>query len=159
MKVSTLEDVLVIKLRALHDIEQQIIKALPKVSKAVNNSEVKELLDEHLAETMEQARRLEDALAVFGKKPQRLTVEGVRGLVADAEWVMKELDVESVELHDAMILGSLHYVEHYEMAGYMVAIEMARQSGRKEVLELLQTTLKEEEDAGKKVLKAMKAVA
>jgi ferritin-like metal-binding protein YciE len=42
-------------------------------------------------------------------------------------------------------------VEHYEMAGYMTAISLAQQIGKKDVVTLLQTSLSEEQAAEQKL--------
>jgi ferritin-like metal-binding protein YciE len=55
------------------------------------------------------------------------------------------------EILDAGLIGAAQKVEHYEMAGYGTAREMAEKLGHKEAAQLLNETLKEEENTDKKL--------
>jgi Domain of unknown function (DUF892) len=50
-------------------------------------------------------------------------------------------------------IGAGSRVEHYEMAGYTTAINLAKQLGNSEIVSLLSQTLNEEEAADKKLRK------
>jgi Mn-containing catalase len=52
---------------------------------------------------------------------------------------------------DLSIIGAGSRVEHYEMAGYTTAINLAKQLGENEVASLLSESLSEEEAADKKL--------
>ena len=59
MSVGTLEELLVDELKDLYSAEKQIIRALPKIIKAVSTPELQEGPTHHLEETKGQVRRLE----------------------------------------------------------------------------------------------------
>ncbi len=69
--MSTLRETFIETLRDTYDAEHQIIKALPKVIKKVENDELKEALESHLEETQEHVKRLEQVFEMFDAKPQR----------------------------------------------------------------------------------------
>lgn len=144
-----LQDLLLMKLQALYDIENQLISALPKMAKKSMNEELSNAFTEHLEETKGHATRLEEAFTVLDKKPKKLTCEGVRGIIEDAEWVLKNIDDPAAR--DANAIAAAQYAEHYEMAGYQSAIEWARLLGFNDVAELLQKNLDEEEAASEKL--------
>ena len=73
----------------------------------------------------------------------------MKGLIAEGRELM-EKDIEP-ELLDAGLIGAAQKVEHYEMAGYGTVRGMATILGHKEVAALLDQTLKEEQDADKKL--------
>jgi ferritin-like metal-binding protein YciE len=148
-KTTSLQDALHIKLKALYDIELQLIKALPKMAKAATDKELAAGFKEHLAETKNQAKRLEQAFKLLGKKPQKTKVEGIRGIIADAEWAVK--NISGPEVLDTNLVAAASYVEHYEMAGYMVAAEWAQALGLDDIVTMLTETLDEEINAEEKL--------
>ncbi len=115
-KEFTLHDLFVLKLKELYYIEQQLIKALPKMAKAASSLELKQGFAEHTAETETQAQRLEQIFEMFQMKPQKAISAGIKGLAEDAEQMMK--DIPAGEVLDAGLICAAQTVEHFEMAGY-----------------------------------------
>ncbi len=137
-----LRALLIQKVNALYDIESELVKALPKMAKAASSPDLQKGFEEHLEETKNQVRRLEEIHRILGEKPKKLKAEGIRGLVKDGEWVIK--NVAPKEAMNANLARAAQYVEHYEMAGYMAAIDWAETLGEAEVVDLLNDTLEEE---------------
>jgi ferritin-like metal-binding protein YciE len=144
-QITTLNEAFIIKLQSLYDIENELTKALPKMAKNATDSELKKAFEDHLKETKEHVTRLEKIFKSLDMKVKKTKVEAIRGLVADAEWVIKEKP-EKVVL-DPMLIGAAAYVEHYEMAGYEVARRWAEKLGYTDVVDMLQMTLEEEQKA------------
>ena len=67
MEMESLQELYVEELRDLYSAENQILKAGPKVSKAVENQELKSALDEHLRITEKQVDRLQRIFSKLGK--------------------------------------------------------------------------------------------
>ncbi len=149
MKKSNLKDLLIQKLNALYDIEQELVKAIPKMAKAAMNQDLKEALRNHLAETRTHVERLSQAYKLIGVKAKKLKVEAIRGMIRDGEWVIKH--VKPSEALDSNLVRAAQYVEHYEMAGYMGAISWATTLGEKKIATLLESTLKEEQSSDHKL--------
>lgn len=147
--VKSLREMLIAELKALYDIESELVTALPKMVKEASDPDLKTALEDHLEETEEQVSRLEEAFDLLGEKPERERVEAIRGLVKDAEKHMKEAD--DGDARDLMIIHSGSHVEHYEMAGYISAQEWAEMLGDEGVSALLEKTLEEEENAEEKL--------
>ncbi len=145
----TLHDLLITKMQSLYDVEHEITKALPKMAKAASDAELKSGFEEHLEQTKGQIERLEKAFELLNEKPKKLKSEAIRGLIADGEWVIK--NVEGSEALDANLIAAAQYVEHYEIAGYGSAVEWAREMGHTEVADLLEETLEEEEATDEKL--------
>ncbi len=144
-KEINLRDLFIMKLQSLYDIEHVIIKALPKMAKNVTSSELRLGLENHLTETEEQARRIERIFEDLGEKVKKMSVDGIRGIVSDGEWLIK--NIEPGPALDATILASAQHVEHYEMAGYGTAREWAKLLGYREAEDLLNLTYEEEKNA------------
>lgn len=155
-KVTTLEDLLVDELKDLFDAENQLTKALPKMAKAATAEELKHAFQEHLAVTKQQVERLKQAFDALGKPARGKKCEAMKGLITEGQELMSE-DIEP-EILDAGLIGAAQKVEHYEIAGYGTAREIADRLGHKEVSKLLNQTLKEEEETDKKLTEIAKNV-
>ena len=144
-----LHDLLVIKLQVLYDVETQLVKALPKMAKNSSDEDLKAGFEEHLAQTMGQVNRLERIFAMLDMKPKKLRSESIRGLILDADWVIKNVNGDTAL--DANLIAAAQSVEHYEIAGYSGAHTWATELGHTEIADLLQETLDEETAAEAKL--------
>ncbi len=142
MKIETLRDLFVLKIMALYDMESELVKALPKMAKAAGDPELKQSFLDHLEETKEHVTRLEQVFKLIDLKPKKTKVEAIRGLVADAEWLIKQKPSQG--LLDAVLISSARYVEHYEMAGYLTGIAWAELLDVPDAIKLFEATLEEE---------------
>jgi Uncharacterized protein conserved in bacteria len=156
MSVGTLEELLVDELKDLYSAEKQIIRALPKVIKAVSTPDLQEGLTNHLEETKGQVARLEKIGEMLGKKMTGKTCAGMKGVLEEGSEVLE--DTEKGLVRDAALISACQRVEHYEMAGYGSAREFARQLGLAGVADLLDETLEEEKNADKTLTDASKQV-
>jgi ferritin-like metal-binding protein YciE len=148
-KMKTLHELFLTKLMALYDIEDQLVKALPKMVAQATNRDLKEAFASHLEETKMQIERLEECFSLLKEKPKKIKVEAIRGLVKDAQWVIKH--VQKGPALDANLIAAAQYVEHYEIAGYGTAAAWADSMEHMEVADLLTATLHEEQAADEKL--------
>ncbi len=153
-KINTTREVFVMKIQALYDIESLLEKTLPKLEKAAKDPDLKEGFAMHLEETHAHVSRLLHIFEMIGEKPKKLSSEGIRGIIQDGSWVMKAKAPDS--LSDLMLASSARYAEHFEMAGYMSAIELAKNLKLSEAEDLLIQTLGEEEMADDKLAESMR---
>jgi ferritin-like metal-binding protein YciE len=149
MPLATMKDLLVDELSDLYSAEKQLVKALPKVAKAVASPRLKKAITDHLEQTKGHVERLEQAFNTLGVKAKRKACKGMAGLLEEGDEMCNEDGDDAVR--DAGIIGAAQRVEHYEMAAYGCAIAFARNLGEDQVAELLSNTLAEEEAADKKL--------
>lgn len=149
--IDSMTELLVAEMRDLYDAEKRLTKAIPRMAKKASNSELKTALNNHLKETQNQVRRLEQAFRKLGETPRAKACAGMRGIVEEGDEHVAE-EYGDPSLRDTMIIGSAQRVEHYEMAAYMGAISHARLLGLDEVQDLLEETLAEEQAADKKLM-------
>jgi ferritin-like metal-binding protein YciE len=142
-----LQELLTEELRDLYDAEKQLVRALPKVAKAVTDTELKEGILEHLEVTKNQVTRLEQVFELLGERAKSKPCKAMQGLIEEANEHISEHEKGSV-LDSVLIIGS-QKIEHYEIAGYGSARAIAKSLGNREVVGLLQTTLAEEEQTDK----------
>ena len=143
--MNTLREAFIETLKDTYDAEHQIIKALPKVIKNVQNDELREALESHLEETQQHAKRLEQVFETFGESPKRKKCNGMAGLLSEGEEVMEEKQGEA-----ALILA-LQKVEHYEIAAYGALVSWANLLVEEDAANILQETLEEENGADEKL--------
>ena len=82
MKLGSLKDLYVEELRDLYNAEKQLVKALPKVAKAVTNEDLAGAIEDHLEETKGHVERLEAIFRGLRVSPGGNTCEAMKGLVA-----------------------------------------------------------------------------
>jgi len=156
MSVGTLKELLVDELKDLYSAEKQIVRALPKIIKAVSTPELQHGLSNHLEETKGQVVRLEKIGELLGKKMTGKTCVGMKGVLEEGSEVLEDTDKGIVR--DAALISACQRVEHYEMAGYGSARDIAKQLGQTEIASLLDETLTEEENADKTLTGASRRV-
>ena len=145
MKLDTLQRLYVEELRDLYNAENQLLKALPKMAKAVSSQKLKNAFEKHLEQTERHVERLEDIFQELDQNPKGKTCHGMKGLVEEGSEILKEEGDRSVL--DAGIIVAAQKVEHYEMASYGSVRTFAGLLGQKKAAALLQTTLDEESEA------------
>jgi ferritin-like metal-binding protein YciE len=142
MKLKNLRDLLEHELLDLYDAENQITKALPKMAKAAKSADLKHGFEEHLQQTRDQIKRLDQVFDHLGISKNGEECVGMRGLIEEGEKIMEEQG--DSEVIDAALIAAAQKVEHYEIAGYGTARAYARLLGEEKVDGLLLKTLDEE---------------
>lgn len=143
--VETFEDLFEKSLKDIYDAEKQHSKALPKIVKMAHHPELKKAFQQHLEETQRQVERLEQCFEILEIKGKGERCEAAQGLVQEAQETMSEVD--DPQVRDAGIIASAQAMEHYEIAHYGTVIAWAQKLGEREVVKLLQETLREEHAA------------
>ena len=139
---------LVETLRDLLHAERQLVKALPRMSKAAHAEQLRDAFDVHLAETEVHVQRLTEVLELLGQSAARpKPCKGMMGLIEEGEDVISENKKRDGYAADLNLIAAAHKVEHYEIASYMTARNLANQLRLPEVSRLLQMTLAEEQNA------------
>jgi ferritin-like metal-binding protein YciE len=156
MSVESLQDLLIDELKDLYSAEKQIVRALPRIIKAVSATEVQAGLSKHLNETENQVARLEQMGEILGKKLTGKTCAGMKGVLEEGPEILKE--TEKGPVRDAALISACQRVEHYEIAGYGSARDFAKLLGLKDIAALLDETLVEEKNADKVLTTASKNV-
>ena len=149
MEMTTLQDLFKEELQDIYSAETQITTALPKMAKAATSPELRRAFEEHLRQTEQQIKRLEQIFQTLGEKPGGKTCKGMQGLLKEGEDLLKE-DASPAVL-DAGLISAAQRVEHYEIAAYGTVRTYAQEMGDKESARLLQETLNEEGETDKKL--------
>ena len=150
-ELSTIKDLLEGEIKDLYSAEKQLTKAIPKMAKGSNNEALSSAFEAHLKETEGQITRLEEVAKLLDTTPTGKKCKGMEGVIEEGAEALEEEGDENVL--DLGIIGAGSRVEHYEMAGYTTAINLAKQLGQDKVVTLLSQSLSEEEAADEKLRK------
>ncbi len=144
-KMKEPKELLVHELGDLLYAERRFVTATRKLVKETENPEVKKRLEQHVAETENQVKRLEKAFESIGEKAKAEKCDAAIGL-REEHASFKSEEKPSKEILEAFDLGSGLRVEHYEIAGYRTAIAVANALGFSDCAKILGESLAEEEE-------------
>jgi len=149
MAVKNLKDMFVDLLQDAYSAETQLVEALPKMAGAAQSSELKAGFQQHLAETKNQVKRLEQVGKLVSADLDENTCEAMEGLVEEGEEII-DMDADP-DAKDAGLIASAQKVEHYEIATYGTLCSWAKQLGMQDAANILGQTLNEEKATDEKL--------
>ena len=147
--LDTFDHLLVDQLQDLYDAEQRLTKALPQMADAANNASLKSAFQEHLRQTENHVKRLEEAFRMLGQSAKGKTCDAMKGLISEGSEVVSGTGDPAVK--DAALIAAAQRVEHYEIAGYGTVRAYAKVLGDVQAMKLLEQTLDEEGETDKKL--------
>jgi ferritin-like metal-binding protein YciE len=149
-EIASLRELYVDHLKDIYSAENQITKVLPKVIKKVTSPELKQGLEDHLQQTMNQIKRLDQIFKSLDCSPRGKKCVGMEGVLDEGKEAMAE-KMSSPGLMDAALIGGCQKVEHYEIATYGTVRAFAKLLGEDKAVDLLTQTLDEEHAADAKL--------
>lgn len=147
-KMDTLDELYTDLLKDLYSAEKQLVKALPKMAKAAQSTELQRAFNEHLKQTERQAERIEKIFSERQGSPRGKKCVGMEGLIKEGDEMLKEAHKDAM---DAGLIAAAQKVEHYEIASYGTARTWAQMMGDDRAARMLQETLNEESQANEKL--------
>jgi len=147
VETDSIQELLVDQLRDILHAEKQLLKALPKMAKAARSAQLQRLFETHLEETEAQVERLNECFGILGTAARAKPCKGMMGLVEEGEEVIAESKKKDDAAADLALIGAAQRVEHYEMAGYSTARNLAQQLHHSAIVQHLSKSLAEEENA------------
>jgi ferritin-like metal-binding protein YciE len=149
MKSKTLRDLFLDELKDLYDVENRLVKALPKMAKATNSEELGAGFEEHLKQTREHANRLKEVFTSLGEKAVAKKCPSIIGLLEEVgEMIHGNFEGP---VRDAALISTAQRVEHYEIAAYGCVHSWAGLLGEEDASALLAQTLEEEKETNEKL--------
>ena len=145
--MKNLEELFEHQLQDLYSAEDQLTDALPKMVKNAKDAKLKKAFEDHLEETKNHKKRLEDICKELKIDPKGEKCKAMEGLIKEAESFLKEDLTDDVK--NAGMIAEAQRVEHYEISGYGTAVRYAKELGHKDIAAKLKKTLDEEYNADK----------
>jgi len=146
--IRTLEDLFLHGLQDIYYAENRIVKSLPTMIENAHDAELKRGLQQHLRETENQVKRLEQVFRLNDQEPSGTKCPGIDGILSEGEELMSEMEDKVMNVG---IVAAAQAVEHYEMTRYGTLIAWAKELGRNASVPLLAKNLDEEKAADAKL--------
>jgi ferritin-like metal-binding protein YciE len=141
--IKTMHESFLHELSDTYDAEKQFTQAMQKMLSMAQNPQVKQGLQQHIGETEQQIKNLDQVFSSLGASPEKISCKGAAGIVN--EFTSTASDVKAQELLDGFIVGAGLKGEHYEIATYRCLVEKANLMKHTDAARLLQENLKMEE--------------
>jgi len=151
MNLTSLNDVLADQVGDLQSAEAQLIEALPKMASAASTPELQQAFTDHLEETRGHARRLAEVARLIDLPIPVETCQAMEGLIREGSEIV-QADGDPLA-KDAALIAAAQRVEHYEIAAYGTARQLAGDCGYDAIKDLMDKTLEEESAADKTLTK------
>jgi ferritin-like metal-binding protein YciE len=130
--------------------ERILVKTLPKLQEEASDEELALGFEEHLEQTRQHVKNVEQAFEKLGEKATAEKCPGIDGIKKEHDdFVAKESP--SQDVLDSFLTGAGARTEHYEIAAYEGLVTMAKAMGETDVAELLSENLEQEKEALEKL--------
>lgn len=142
--MANLEELFWSHLEDLHGAEHEIARSVARLIPAAKNEDLRVALESYREETRGQVNRLEEIFATAGRKV--VTSGHVAGTIPER----LRRYVEPDTLDKGLIIG-VQFLAQYKIAAYRAARRWASLLGYDQPLDLLQTSLDEEQRANRRL--------
>jgi ferritin-like metal-binding protein YciE len=143
--IEDLRTLYVANLKKALDMEQKIIKALPKMIEKSTDPQLAEAFRNHLEETRGHVTQVESLLRNTTGDTSATTCKAISALITEAEDNIK--DAGDPSIRDITLIASAQQVEHHEMAVYGTLRSWAELLGQDGAANTLESILEEEKNA------------
>jgi len=126
--------------------EKTLVKALPKLQEEASDEELASGFADHLEETRQHVKNLEQAFEALGEPAKAEKCPGIEGIKKEHDDFVANESPTS-EVLDAFLTGAGARTEHYEIAAYEGLVTMATAMGEDDVASLLTKNLEQEKAA------------
>lgn len=150
MTTDSTEQLLVDGVQELYYMENKLVDALEELSEQSENDELQEAFSEHREETQQHVERLEKVFEELDQEPEERQERIIDAMIEEHDEFASENEGEVLDRYN-MAVGQK--TEHYEIAAYGNLTSIAGKLGYDEAADLLEETLREEEDALEEVTK------
>ena len=147
--IKSLDDLFTHTLQDIFYAENQITKNLPTMIEKASNPDLKAAFQQHLGETQNQIKRLEQVFRMVDQPVKAVTCAAMDGILAEAKEIMS--DCADAQVRDAAMLSAAQAVEHYEITRYGSLISYAHELGRDDCAAVFKQTLDEEKATDQKL--------
>jgi ferritin-like metal-binding protein YciE len=154
MQITSLESLVIHDLGIMYDAETRFLAAQQQMLPYTSARPLQQLLQEHIAQTEQQIRNLEQIFQILGQPQPHATSEAAAGLVAEGKRRMHAV-TGNAHLLDCVIASIHEQVEHYELATYRTLVTLCQELGQGQVAQLLQQNLHQEEQKAQQVERHM----
>jgi ferritin-like metal-binding protein YciE len=147
--MKTLENLFLDQLAGMYEAEQEIAKALSRMTRLASSHELQEALKVHSYETLQHISKVARVFECFGEPTASVKGSAIGGLLAEGYTVVSQY--EESPASDAAIICAVQKLEHYEIASYGCLRDWAEMLNNHEAAMLLEEILDEEKSGDHKL--------
>ncbi len=133
-------------LQDMYYAERQVLKTLPKLAKAAQNKDLKDMLAQSREEKPQAIEQMQHVFELVGKRARGVTCEAMSGLIEEAQELLEEA-TEPSPTRDAGLIACAQGMAHYGMARYGTMAAWAKAIGNDKAAQVLQQMLDGNESA------------
>jgi ferritin-like metal-binding protein YciE len=130
--------------------ERTLVKTLPKLQREASDEELALGFEEHLEQTRQHVKNVEQAFEMLGEKATAEKCPGIDGIKQEHDDFVAKAS-PSQDVLDSFLTGAGARTEHYEIAAYEGLVTMADAMGEADVVKLLTQNLDQEKTALEKL--------
>lgn len=145
---NTGEKLLIEGVQKLYYIEKQLTDAQETLANQTEHDDAKQAFTEHREETQQHVERLEQVFEQLDEQPEEMTDRVVDAMIEEHEEFSSENSGDTLDRYNMDVAQK---VEHYEIASYGNVTSLAGKLGHDEAADLLEETLREEEETLEKL--------
>lgn len=143
MQMQDPRSLFMLELGRMYDSEQQNLQMLQQMHGETQHSQFKSAIAQHINETQQQIRNLEQCGQVLGQQVVPIECNIPEGFIKDKQELMQQNPAQPlVELAN---LGSVQKFEHLEVGAYQSLIDQARAMNVPQCVNLLEQNLQQEQ--------------
>lgn len=117
-KISSLSDLYVSELKDLRSVNDQMARALKKITPQATNAKLTQLLEEAQTGIADHTNLLKALIANQGEEVSKEHCKGMEGLVSEALKHVLEQPPENGPVLDALIIAQYQRMTHYGITGF-----------------------------------------
>lgn len=127
-------------LQDMYYAERQVLKTLPKLAKAAQNKDFKDMFTQSREEKPQHIEQMQHVFELVGKRARGVTCEAMNGLIEEMQELLEEA-TEPSPTRDAGLIACAQGMAHYGMARYGTMTAWAKAIGKDEAAQVLQQML------------------
>lgn len=127
-------------LQDMYYAERQVLKTLPKLAKAAQNKNLKDMFTQSREEKPQHIEQMQHVFELVGKRARGVTCEAMNGLIEETQELLEEA-TEPSPTRDAGLIACAQGMAHYGMARYGTMVAWAKAIGNDEAAQVLQQML------------------
>lgn len=129
------------ELAEIHSAENQLIKASPRVSKAVENETLRQMLERRVEQAEQLVEDIDGIFEEMGHKMPRKKNVAAEGLLRDALEHIQE--IQRGPALDATLVGAVQKLEHYCIAAWGTTRAFAQAMDEETTVDVMERVLEE----------------
>jgi ferritin-like metal-binding protein YciE len=134
-------ELLVTELREIYSAENQLTKALPRLSNVIESETVRELMNRRLEQAEQLIADLENVFEEMEVQPGRTKNIAAEGLLRDAQQHVQQ--IQKGPALDAVLIGAVQKLEHYCIAAWGTSRAFAQALEIESAAEVMQRAIDE----------------